>query len=98
MTANQLLWQLTERILKNEFPDWAKANNINFIAKNCRFLKEEYAGQFKVTWFNEENFSLTKKLTYSTYEVDVNVNSALMTVRDADGEDLDTIDISIYFR
>lgn len=99
MNTQNLLWQLTREILNQEFPAWAKSQNYGFTSEtNWNVTKGNHVGQFFVTWETvEQDASRTYTWEYEI-NVDVNVNSAMMSLTDQDGEELDSIDISVYFR
>ena len=100
MNTQDLLWKLTRKILNQEFTAWARGRNYGFTSEtNWNVTKGDHVGQYFVTWESVE-FDATRKYTFE-YElkVDVNVNSALMTItNEFNSEELDEIDISLYFR
>lgn len=100
MNTQDLLWQLTREILNQEFPAWAKGRDYGFTSEtNWKVTNGNHVGQYFVTWESvEQDASRTYTFEYEI-RVDINVNSAMMTlVNEFTNEELDEIDISIYFR
>ena len=93
---------MTREILNNEFPAWLRRQQYGLPAEtNWNVTKRDYVGQYTINWISiERKGNDPRNDVYAYYEidVDVNVNSALMVIKDQDEEELDWIDISIYFR
>lgn len=99
MNTQDLLWQLTREILNQEFPIWARGQQYGFTAEtNWSVTNGDHVGQYIVTWESVERDASRNYIWEYEIRVDVNVNSAMMLFTDPDGEELDALDISIYFR
>jgi hypothetical protein len=102
VNTQDLLWKLTREILNQEFPIWARGREYGFTSEtNWNVTKRDYVGQYTINWVSiEREGNDPRNDVYADYEidVDVNVNTATMTITDQEGEELDAIDLSIYFR